>query len=50
VLKNRLNALKTDHDRAKAAPEQTKEHAGSNLQIDLALIERIGQTMRENFR
>jgi site-specific DNA recombinase len=49
VLKDRLNTLKTDRDRAKAALERAKQHSASQIQIDPALIERFGRTMRENF-
>jgi site-specific DNA recombinase len=49
VLKDRLNTLKTDRDRAKAALERAKQHFASQIQIDPALIERFGRTMRENF-
>jgi site-specific DNA recombinase len=49
VLKDRLNTLKADRDRAKAALERAKEHSASQIQIDPALIERFGRTMRENF-
>ena len=49
VLKDRLNTLKADRDRAKAALERAKEHSVSHIQIDPALIERFGRTMRENF-
>src|SRR5262249_629760 len=49
VLKERLDALKADRDRAKAALERAKEHSGSPITIDPALIERFGRTMRENF-
>ena len=49
VLQDRLNALKADRDRAKAALERAKEQAGSYIEIDPALIERFGRTMRENF-
>jgi site-specific DNA recombinase len=49
VLKDRLNALKADRDRAKAALERAKEHSASPIHIDPALIERFGRTMRENF-
>ena len=49
VLKDRLNALKADRDRAKAALERAKEQSASPIQIDPALIERFGRTMRENF-
>ena len=49
VLKERLNTLKADRDRAKAALERAKEQSASQIQIDPALIERFGRTMRENF-
>jgi len=49
VLKERLNTLKGDRDRAKAALERAKEQSASQIQIDPALIERFGRTMRENF-
>jgi site-specific DNA recombinase len=49
VLKDRLNTLKTDRDRAKAALGRAKENSGSQIQIDPALIERFGRTMRESF-
>jgi site-specific DNA recombinase len=49
VLKDRLNTLKTDRDRAKAALERAKQHSASQIQIDPALIERFGRTTRENF-
>lgn len=49
LLKDRLNALKAERDRAKAALERAKEQAGMQIQIDPALIEQFGRTMRENF-
>jgi site-specific DNA recombinase len=49
VLKDRLNTLKADRDRAKAALEQAKEHLAPQIRIDPALIENFGRTMRENF-
>src|SRR5215471_12211016 len=49
VLKDRLNTLKADRDRAKAALERAKEHSATQIRIDPALIERFGRTMRENF-
>ena len=49
VLKDRLDALKSDRDRAKAALERAREHSESPIQIDPALIERFGRTMRESF-
>jgi site-specific DNA recombinase len=49
VLKDRLNTLKADRDRAKAALERAKGHSASPIQIDPALIERFGRSMRENF-
>ncbi len=49
ILKDRLTALKAERDRAKAALERAKEQSASPIQIDPALIERFGRTMRENF-
>ena len=49
VLKDRLNTLKADRDRAKAALERAKQHSASQIQIDPGLIERFGRTMRESF-
>jgi site-specific DNA recombinase len=49
VLKDRLNTLKADRDRAKAALERAKEHLAPQIRIDPALIENFGRTMRENF-
>jgi site-specific DNA recombinase len=49
VLKDRLNMLKADRDRAKAALERAKDHSVSHIRIDPALIERFGRTMREKF-
>lgn len=48
VLSDRLNALKSDRDRAKAALEMAKSHAAPGIRIDPALIDRFGRTMREN--
>jgi site-specific DNA recombinase len=49
VLKDRVNTLKVERDRAKAALERAKQHSSSPIQMDPALIERFGRTMRENF-
>ncbi len=49
VLKDRLNNLKADRDRAKAALEATKSQIAPAIRIDPALIERFGRTMREKF-
>ena len=48
VLKARLDRLKADRDRAKAALDATKSQHGAAIQIDPALIESFGRTMREN--
>ena len=48
VLKDRLNTLKTERDRAIAALERAKEQASPAIRIEPALIERFGRTMREN--
>jgi site-specific DNA recombinase len=49
VLKDRLNDLKANRDRAKAALEATKSQIAPNIQLDSALIERFGRSMREKF-
>jgi hypothetical protein len=49
VLKDRLNSLKADRDRAKAALHATRSQIGSDIHIDPALIERFGRSMREKF-
>ena len=49
LLRDRLNTLKGDRDRAKAALERAKEHSVSQIQIDPALIERFGRGMRQHF-
>ena len=49
VLKDRLNTLKADRDRARAALERVRSHASPSIQIDPALIERFGRAMREKF-
>jgi site-specific DNA recombinase len=49
VLKDRLNTLKAERDRAKAALERAKEQSASPIRIDPVLIERFGRTMRETF-
>ena len=49
VLKDRLNILKVERDRAKAALERAKQQSASPIRIDPALIERFGRGMREAF-
>jgi hypothetical protein len=49
VLKDRLNSLKADRDRAKAAFEAAKVQIAPAIRIDPALIERFGRGMREKF-
>jgi site-specific DNA recombinase len=49
VLRDRLNSLKADRDRAKAALEAAKSQIAPSIHIDLALIERFGRNMREKF-
>jgi len=49
VLKDRLNSLKADRDRARAALERAKEQSASQIEIDPALLRRFGRTMREHF-
>ena len=48
LLKERLDRLKADRDRARAALEATKSRHGADIRIDPALIESFGRTMREN--
>jgi site-specific DNA recombinase len=49
VLKDRMNTLKADRDRAHAALERAKEHLAPRIQINPALIERFGRMMQEHF-
>jgi site-specific DNA recombinase len=49
VLKDRLDTLKAERDRASAALDRARPHARSPIQIDPALIAQFGRTMRENF-
>jgi hypothetical protein len=49
VLKDRLNTLKADRDRAQAALERAKEHLAPRIRIDPALIERFGRMMQQHF-
>ena len=48
VQKDRLNTLKADRDRAKAALYAAKGQRVVDIRIDPALIESFGRTMREN--
>lgn len=49
VLKDRLNSLKADRNRAKAALEWAKSHSSQAIQIAPALLEQFSRGMRENF-
>lgn len=49
MLKERLNTLNLNRDRAKAALARAKENVGPPIQIDPALIERFSRAMRESF-
>ena len=49
VLKDRLNTLKSERDRANATLDRASPHAGSPMQINSALIEQFGRTMHEKF-
>jgi site-specific DNA recombinase len=49
VLRGRLDTLKMERDRAKAALERAKENAASQIQVDPALVERFSRVMKENF-
>ena len=48
VLKERLDRLKADRDRTKAAFDVSKSRHGAEIRIDPALIESFGRTMLEN--
>jgi site-specific DNA recombinase len=48
VLKERLDRLKADRDRAKAALDAMKSQRGAAIRVDPALIESFGRAMREN--
>jgi site-specific DNA recombinase len=48
VLKDRLNTLKADRNRAKAALERAKSQSSQAVRIDPALLEQFGRSMREN--
>ncbi len=47
ILKERIEALKLDRDRAGAALERAKEGARQRIEISPALIEQFGCSMRE---
>jgi site-specific DNA recombinase len=49
VLKDRLNSLKADRDRSKAAMEAAKAQIAPTIRIDPALIEKFGRNMRDKF-
>ena len=49
VLRDRLNVLKAERERATAALEQAKAHAAPAIRLDPALIERFGRSVRERF-
>jgi len=49
VLKNRLDTLKAERDRAIAALERAKEQVAPDIKIDPSLIEKFGRTMKESF-
>ena len=49
VLKDRLNTLKAERDRTRAALERARFHVGGGaIAIDPGLIERFGRAMREH--
>ncbi|MGF6311680.1 hypothetical protein ABIB82_005657 [Bradyrhizobium sp. i1.8.4] len=48
-VKDRLNVVKADRDRSKADLERVKSHALNAIQIEPALLERFGRTLRQNF-
>jgi site-specific DNA recombinase len=49
VLKDRLNTLKAERDRAKGALKRANEQSAFPIRIDPALIERFGRDMHEAF-
>jgi hypothetical protein len=49
VLKDRLNALKAERDKAKSALERVKLAGGQPILIDPAPLERFGHNRREHF-
>ncbi len=49
ILNDRLNSLKANRDRAKAALERAKSNSSQAIQIDPALLEQFGRSMRKNF-
>jgi site-specific DNA recombinase len=49
VLRGRLDTLKMERDRAKAALERAKQHSASQIRVDPALVERFSRLMKENF-
>ena len=48
VLKDRLNGLKAERERARAALERAKSYASGAIQLDPALVEGFGRLMREH--
>jgi hypothetical protein len=48
-LKDRLNALRAEPDRAKSTLERAKSAGGQPILIDPALLERFGRNMRDHF-
>ena len=49
VLKDSLNALKTERDRAKSVLEHAKSAGGKPILINPARLERFGRNMRDDF-
>ena len=49
VLRDRLDSLKAQRERAKAALERAKELSAPQIRVGPELIERFGRTMQENF-
>lgn len=43
-----LNVLKADQDRSRPPSNRAKSHSSNTIQIDPALLEQFGHTMREN--
>ena len=49
VPRDRLNSLKADRDRTKAALERARSHSSQAIQNDPARLEQFGRSMRKNF-
>jgi site-specific DNA recombinase len=50
VLKDRLNSLKADRERAKAALKRAKSHSSQAIQINPALLGSCGRRTNQMYR